>query len=94
MTFCDPMDFSRPGFSVHGDSPDKNTEVGLPNPAIEPRSPTLKADSLPSESAGKAKNTAVASLSLLQGILPTQESNRGLLVAFTKWLKEWFIGEI
>ena len=88
------MDFSQPGFSGHGDSPDKNTEVGLPNPAIEPRSPTLKADSLPSESAGKAKNTAVGSLSLLQGILPTQESNRGLLVAFTKWLKEWFIGEI
>ena len=29
--------------------------------------------------AGKPKNTGVGSLSLLQGIFPTQESNRGLL---------------
>ena len=35
----------------------------LPNPGIEPRSPTLQADSLPSEP---------------QGIFPTQESNWGL----------------
>ena len=27
-TFCDPMDCSPPGSSVHGDSPDKNTGVG------------------------------------------------------------------
>ena len=27
-TFCDPMDYSPPGSSVHGDSPGKNTEVG------------------------------------------------------------------
>ena len=27
-TFCDPMDCSPPGFSVHGDSPGKNTGVG------------------------------------------------------------------
>ena len=41
----------------HGDSPGKNTGVGflcpspgdLPNPETEPRSPTLKADSSPSE---------------------------------------------
>ena len=26
-TLCDPMDCSLPGFSVHGDSPDKNTGV-------------------------------------------------------------------
>ena len=25
---CDPMDCSQPGFSVHGDSPGRNTEVG------------------------------------------------------------------
>ena len=25
---CDPMDYSPPGFSVHGNSPGKNTEVG------------------------------------------------------------------
>ena len=39
----------------------------LPSPRIEPRSPQ-----------GKLKNTGVGSLSLLQGIFPTQES-RGLL---------------
>ena len=49
LTLCDPMDCSPPGFSVHGDSPGKNTGVGLlcpppgdlPNPGIKPRSPTL-----------------------------------------------------
>ena len=28
LTFCDPMDCSPPGSSVHGDSPGKNTGVG------------------------------------------------------------------
>ena len=28
LTLCDPMDYSRQGFSVHGDSPGKNTGVG------------------------------------------------------------------
>ena len=62
-TLCDPMDCSSPGCSVHGDSPSKNTGVGyhallqgnLPNPGIEPRSPTLKADSLPSKPPVKVK---------------------------------------
>ena len=44
-----------------------------------PKSPVLEADSLPAELQGKPKNTGVGSLSLLQGIYPTQESNRGLL---------------
>ena len=68
-------------------SPGQNTGVGsfsllqgnLPNPGIEPRSPTLQADSLPAQPQGKPKNTGVGRLSLLQGIIPTQESNRGLL---------------
>uniref|UniRef100_A0AC11CMI1 Uncharacterized protein n=1 Tax=Ovis aries TaxID=9940 RepID=A0AC11CMI1_SHEEP len=38
-----------------------------------------KADSLPAEPPGKPKNTGVNSLSLLQGIFPTQELTRGLL---------------
>ena len=42
----------------------------LPNPGIKPRSPTLQADSLPSEPPGKPINTEVHSLSLLQGNLP------------------------
>ena len=50
-----------------------------PNAGIEPRSPTLQVDSLPAEPQGKPKNTEVGSLSLLQRIFPTQESNWGLL---------------
>ena len=61
LTVCDSTDCSLPGFSVHGDSPVKNTGVGchgpppgdLPNPGIEPTSPTSQADSLPSEPPGK-----------------------------------------
>ena len=51
----------------------------LPNPVIEPRSPTLQADSLLSEPPGKPKNTGVGNLSFLQGNFSTQESNWGLL---------------
>ena len=51
----------------------------LPNPGIEPRSSTLQADSLPAEPRGKLKNTGVGSLSLLQGVFLSQESNRGSL---------------
>ena len=51
----------------------------LPNPGIEPRSPALQVDSLPSKSPGKPMNTTVGSLSLLQEIFPTQEWNQGLL---------------
>ena len=51
----------------------------LPNPRIKPKSPALQADSLPSEPPGKTKDTWVGSLSLLQGIFVTQESNWVLL---------------
>jgi len=44
------------------------------NPRVE-----LLSESLPSEPSGKPKNTGVGRPSLLQGILPTQESNQGLL---------------
>ena len=54
----------------------------------EPRSPALQVDSLPAEAQKKPKNTGVGTLSLLQGIFLTQESNWGLLIAggfFTIW---------
>ena len=51
----------------------------LSNPGIEPRAPVLQEDSLPTESPEKPQNTGVGSLSLLQRIFLTQESNRGLL---------------
>ena len=44
----------------------------------------MQADSLPDEPQVKSKNTGVGSLSLLQGIFPTQESNWGLL--YYRWI--------
>ena len=44
----------------------------------EPRSPLSQADSLSAKPQEKPKNTGVGSLSLLQGIFPTQRSNPGL----------------
>ena len=51
----------------------------------KPRSPTLQTDSLPAEPQGKPKNTGVGSLSLLQGIFPTQELNQSHLL-HCKWI--------
>ena len=51
----------------------------FPNPGIKPRSPTMQADSLPSEPPGKPQNIGVSSLSLLQGNFLTQESKWGPL---------------
>ena len=39
----------------------------------------MQANSLPAESQGKPNNTGVDSLSLIQRIFPTRESNQGLL---------------
>ena len=58
---CDPVDCSPPGSSVHGASPGKSTGLGchallqgiLLTQGIEPRSPTLQADSLPAELPGE-----------------------------------------
>ena len=85
-TLCNPM-----YYTVHGilqaeywnGLPFPSPRV-LPNPGIKPRSPTFQADSLPAETQGKPSNTGVGSLSLLQGIFPTRESNWGLL--HCKWI--------
>ena len=54
LTLCDPLDFSLPDSSVHGDSPGKNTErLPCPPPGIKPKSPTLEVDFLPSGPQGK-----------------------------------------
>ena len=81
LTLCKPMDYI-----VHGTLQAGTLEwVAFPfsggssQPQVEPRSPTLQKDSLPAEPPGKLKNTGVGSLSLLQWIFLTQESNRGLL---------------
>ena len=69
LTLCNPIDYSPPGSSVHGDSLGKDTGVGCHSllqgifleiepgfnlgSEIEPGSSTLQADSLPSEPTGK-----------------------------------------
>ena len=57
------MGFSRPEYWSGLPCPPQGD---LPNPGIQPRPPTLQADSLSSEPPGKPKNTGVGSLSLLQ----------------------------
>ena len=56
LTLCDPMDYSLPGPSVHGILRQEYwgglpfpSPGDLPDPGIEPGSPVLQADSLPSE---------------------------------------------
>ena len=81
-TLWDPMDSSPPGSSIHGDSPGKWVAMPSARGSSQLRDRTQVscfADSWPSEAPGKPKNTGVGSLSLLQGIFSTQESNRGLL---------------
>ena len=58
-TLCDPMDCSPPGSSGHGILQARILEWiailfsrGLTDPGIEPGSPALEADSLPSETSG------------------------------------------
>ena len=57
------MEFSRPEYWSGRPFPSPRN---LPFPGIEPRSPALQADSLPTEPQGKSKNTGVSSLSLLE----------------------------
>ena len=65
-TLCNPMDYSLPSSSVHGDSPGKEYWSGLPyplpgdlpNPRVEPRSPALQADSLPTEPQGSPRKVS------------------------------------
>ena len=60
-TLCDPMDGSLPGSSFHSIFQAKYwsglpfpSPGDLPNPGIEPGSPALQADALPSEPPGKS----------------------------------------
>ena len=89
---CDPM-----AYTVHGILQARILEwVAFPfsrdprdpNPGIEPRSPTLQADSLPAEPQGKPKNTGVGSLSLLQQIFDPADRTGVSCTAggfFTNW---------
>ena len=77
LTLCDPVDYT-----VHGSLQARILEwVAFPfsRGSSQPRDQTqvsrIAGDSLPAEPQGKPKNTGVGSLSLLQGIFPTQELN-------------------
>ena len=62
LRLCDPVDCSLPGSSVHGIFQAIVLEWGaisfsrgdLPYPGIEPGSPALQTDALPSEQSGEA----------------------------------------
>ena len=82
-TLCDPKDYT-----VHEILQVRILEwvafpfsrgLNFPNSGMEPRAPTLQADSLPVEPQRNPKNTGVGSLSLFQGIFLTQELNWGLI---------------
>ena len=78
LTLCNPMDCSPSGSSVWGGLP-YPPPGDLPNPGWNPGLLHCMWDSLPPEPPGKPKNTGLGSLSLLQGVFLTQESNQGLL---------------
>ena len=69
-TFCDSMDYTVLQARIL-------EWVAIPfsrvssQPRIDPRSPTLQADSLPAEPQEKPKNTGMGSLFLLLRIFPT-----------------------
>ena len=67
------MEFSRPEYRSGYPFPSPGN---IPKPGIKPRSPTLQTDSLQTELQVKPKKTGMGSLSFLQWIFPTQESNR------------------
>ena len=76
LTLHNPMDCSPPGSSVHGILQARILEwvacppLGdFPNPGIEPRSPALQSDSLPSEPPGKPS-----------GVLESGKHNRASFV--------------
>ena len=87
LTLCNPLDYSPPGSSVHGDFPGKNTGMGchtllqgiFPTQGSNPGLPHGRQILYHLSQQGKPKNTGVGSLSLLQGTFLTQESNQGLL---------------
>ena len=90
LILCNPMDYTG-----HGILQARILEWvafpfsrDLPNQGIKPRSPALWANSSPAEPQGKPKITGVGSLSLLQRIFLTQESNQVSCIAggfFTNW---------
>ena len=89
LILCDPRNCSLPGSSVHGDSPSKSTGLGchavlqgiFRTQGSKSGLPHCRQIFLPSEPPGKPKNIGMGSLSLLQQIFLTQESNQVSCIA-------------
>ena len=102
-TLCDPMDYSPPGSSVHGDSPGKNTGVGchallqeiFPTQGSNlclPVSSALWANSLPTEPPGLRE----FEVNVLAREVPTQRSGWSLVPGInvaSSMTKRWHPGQ-
>ena len=64
LTLCNPWDFSRQGYWSGLPCPPPGN---LPNLGIQPRSPALQADSLPSKPPGKPRNSGVVAYPFSRG---------------------------
>ena len=86
-TLCDPMECSRSGSSVHGDSLGKNTGVGchallqgiFPTQGLSPSLPHCRQILCWLSHQGSPRILEWGSLSLLREIFPIQKLNQGLL---------------
>ena len=74
LALCDPMDCSQPGSCDHGVSPARILDGlpclppgDLPNPGIEPRSPSLQSVCLPESHKGSPKERIWTCIKYLQG---------------------------
>ena len=99
LTLCNPRDCTPPGFSVHGILQARILEcVAIPfsRGPFQPRDWTsgscMSGEFFTVWATREAKNMGVGSLSLLQGIFPTQESNQGLLNC--RWISTSWAGSI
>ena len=77
VQLCNPMYCSRPCSSIHGILQARilegvATPGDLPNPGIEPRSPALQADSLPSKPQGRPLGGGGGETKVLGSRLPSQ----------------------
>ena len=79
-TLCNSVDCSLPGSSVHGISQARILE----NESCSVVSDSLGPHGILSPWNSPGQNIGLGSLSLLQGIFPTQESNQGLL--YCRWI--------
>ena len=98
-TLCDPVDCSPPGSSVHEILQARILEYGLPfsspgalpDPGIKPRSPSLQADSLPSEPPGDSTDcpSNASKVTQMPEVECPQPSNPGKWIPLpsTPWSK-------